>query len=296
MKTTVAVLGLGLMGEPMARNLIRAGHALRIWNRTASKADALVQEGATLARTPAEAARESEFTIVMVADPPALEAVLHGPSGVLEGLRRGTVLVNMGTQAVSQIEALDREARSRGIEFLDSPVTGSRGGAVDGTLTLLVGGEAAVLERARPVLEKVGKAILHLGHAGDGTRGKLVLNLIQAGMLTVFAEGLALGKRLNISPAAMLQVLEHSAGNAPLFRFKGPFLMKRDFSTNFSLRLMDKDVKLALKEAEDLGADLATGRAVNAIFSAAMEAGFGDDDFLSIARIIEQRAGTKIEP
>jgi len=295
-KTTVAVLGLGLMGEPMARNLIRAGHALRIWNRTASKADALVQEGATLARTPAEAARESEFTIVMVADPPALEAVLHGPSGVLEGLRRGTVLVNMGTQAVSQIEALDREARSRGIEFLDSPVTGSRGGAVDGTLTLLVGGEAAVLERARPVLEKVGKAILHLGHAGDGTRGKLVLNLIQAGMLTVFAEGLALGKRLNISPAAMLQVLEHSAGNAPLFRFKGPFLMKRDFSTNFSLKLMDKDVKLALKEAEDLGADLAAGRAVNAVFSAAMEAGFGDDDFLSIARIIEQRAGTKIEP
>jgi len=296
MKTTVAVLGLGLMGEPMARNLIRAGHSLRIWNRTPSKADALVQEGAILARTPAEAARESEFTIVMVADPPALEAVLHAPGGAMEGLRRGTVLVNMGTQAVSQIEALDREARSRGIEFLDSPVTGSRGGAVEGTLTLLVGGEAAVLERARPILEKVGKAILHLGRAGDGTRAKLVLNLIQAGMLSVFAEGLALGKRLNISPAAILQVLEHSAGNAPLFRFKGPFLMKRDFSTNFSLRLMDKDVKLALKEAEDLGADLAAGRAVNAVFSAAMEAGFGEDDFLSIARIIEQRASTKIEP
>jgi 3-hydroxyisobutyrate dehydrogenase-like beta-hydroxyacid dehydrogenase len=115
-------------------------------------------------------------------------------------------------------------------------------------------------------------------------------------MLTIFAEGLALGKRLDLSPAAMLQVLEHSAGNAPLFRFKGPFLMKRDFSTNFSLRLMDKDIKLALKEAEALRADLAAGRAVNAVFSAAMEAGFGEDDFLSIARIIEQRAGTKIEP
>lgn len=296
MKTTVAVLGLGLMGEPMARNLMRAGHSMRIWNRTPSKADALVQEGAILARTPAEAARESEFTIVMVADPPALEAVLHAPGGAMEGLRKGTVLVNMGTQAVSQIEVLDRETRGRGIEFLDSPVTGSRGGAVDGTLTLLVGGEAAVLERARPILEKVGKAILHLGRAGDGTRAKLVLNLIQAGMLTVFAEGLALGKRLDISPAAMLQVLEHSAGNAPLFRFKGPFLMKRDFSTNFSLRLMDKDVKLALKEAEALGADLATSQAVNAVFSAAMDAGLGEDDFLSIARIIEHRARTKIEP
>ena len=106
MTTTVAVLGLGLMGEPMARNLILSGHALRVWNRTASKAGALVQEGATLARTPAEAARESEFTIIMVADPPALEAVLHAPGGAMEGLRPGTVLVNMGTQAVSQIEAL----------------------------------------------------------------------------------------------------------------------------------------------------------------------------------------------
>ena len=296
MKTTVAVLGLGLMGEPMARNLLRAGHSLRVWNRTASKADALVREGATLARTPAEAVREAEFIIIMVADPPALEAVLHGPGGVMEGLRKGTVLVNMGTQALSQIEALDRKARDRGIQFLDSPVTGSRGGAVEGTLTLLVGGDAAVLERARPILEKVGKTILHLGRAGEGTRAKLVLNLIQAGMLTIFSEGLALGKRLDISPATMLQVLEHSAGNAPLFRFKGPYLMKRDFSTNFSLKLMDKDVKLALKEANALRVDLSTARAVDAVFSAAMAAGFGEDDFLSIARIIEHRAGTQIEP
>jgi len=296
MKTSVAVLGLGLMGEPMARNLMRGDHSLRVWNRTASKADLLVKEGAFRTNSPAEAARESEFTIIMVADPPALESVLHTPGGVLEGLRPGTVLVNMGTQAVSQIEALAGETRSRGIEFLDSPVTGSRGGAVEGTLTLLVGGEAPVLERARPVLEKVGKTILHVGRAGDGTRAKLALNLIQAGMLAVFSEGLALGKRLGLSPATLLQVLEYSAGNAPLFRFKGPALMRRDFSTNFSLKLMDKDVKLALAEAEALRANLAACRAVDAVFSAAMEAGLGEEDFLSIARIIEERAGTKIEP
>jgi 3-hydroxyisobutyrate dehydrogenase-like beta-hydroxyacid dehydrogenase len=295
-KTSVTVLGLGLMGEPMARNLMRGGHALRVWNRTASKTDLLVKEGAVRAKSPAEAVRESEFTILMVADPPALEAVLHAPGGAMEGLRPGTVLVNMGTQAVSQIEALAMETRSRGIDFLDAPVTGSRGGAVEGTLTLLVGGEAPVLERARPVLEKVGKAILHVGRAGDGTRAKLALNLIQAGMLAMFSEGLALGKRMGLSPATLLQVLEHSAGNAPLFRFKGPFLMRRDFSTNFSLKLMDKDVKLALGEAAGLRADLTAGRAVNDVFSAAMQAGFGEEDFLAIARIIEERAGTKIEP
>ncbi len=296
MRAPVAVVGLGLMGEPMARNLLRGGHAVRVWNRTASKGDLLVKEGAVRATSPAEAARESEFTLIMVADPPALEAVLHGPGGALAGLRRGTVLVNMGTQAVSQIEALGAETRERGIEFLDSPVTGSRGGAVEGSLTLLVGGDAAVLERTRPVLETVGKTILHVGRAGDGTRAKLALNLVQAGLLAVFSEGLSLGKRLGLSPATLLQVLEHSAGNAPLFRFKGPYLMRRDFSTNFSLKLMNKDVNLALGEAEQLGADLPASRAVGAIFSAAMEAGFAEEDFLSIARIIEKRAGTLLEP
>jgi 3-hydroxyisobutyrate dehydrogenase-like beta-hydroxyacid dehydrogenase len=295
MKTTVAMLGLGIMGEPMARNLMRGGFNLMVWNRTASKADALVREGAGLAATPAEAAATSEFTFAMVADPPALEAVLHGPGGAMEGLREGSILVNTGTQAISQIEALDEEVRGRGAGFLDAPVTGSRGGAAEGTLTLMVGGNAPILERARPVLELVGKTILHVGRAGDGTRAKLALNLIQSGMLAIYCEGLALGKRMGLPPAALIQVLEHSAGNAPLFRFKGPFLMQRDFSVNFSLKLMDKDVRLALGEAEALGAKLPAAEALGALFTAAMKAGYGEDDFLSIARIVEDRAGAKIE-
>jgi 3-hydroxyisobutyrate dehydrogenase/2-hydroxy-3-oxopropionate reductase len=296
LNATVAVLGLGIMGEPMARNLIRGGCTVRVWNRTGAKADSLVKEGALRATTPAEAARGSEFTLVMVADPPALEAVLHGPEGATAGLRPGTVLVNAGTQAISQIETLADECRGLGVEFLDAPVTGSRGGAVEGTLTFMVGGDARTLDRARPVLERVGKTLLHVGKAGDGTRAKLALNLIQSGMLAIFSEGLALGKKMGLSPTTLIQVLEHSAGNAPLFRFKAPFLLKRDFSTNFSLKLMDKDVKLALGEAESLDARLTAGAALGAIFTAAMEAGFGEDDFLSIARIAEERAGALIEP
>ena len=125
---------------------------------------------------------------------------------------------------------------------------------------------------------------------------KLVLNLIQAGMLAVFSEGLALGKRWNLPPAEVLRVLEHSAGNAPLYRFKGPLLMKRDFSTHFSLKLMAKDVRLALQGAGDLGARLGAGEAVGDLFSAALEAGFAEDDFLSIARIVAERPGTRREP
>jgi 3-hydroxyisobutyrate dehydrogenase-like beta-hydroxyacid dehydrogenase len=296
MKTTVAVLGLGIMGEPMARNLMKAGFSLRVWNRTASRADALVKEGAFQARTPAEAAAAAEFILIMVADPPALEAVLHAPGGVMEGMTKGAMLLNTGTQAISQIEAAAGECSARGVEFLDAPVTGSRGGAVEGTLTFMVGGEKRALDRSLPVLEKMGRTVLHVGKAGDGTRAKLVLNLIQSGMLAVLAEGLALGKLLGLSPAEMLRVLEHSAGNAPLFRFKGPLLLKRDFSTHFSLKLMDKDVALALQEAASRHAGLAAGEAVGSLFQAAMKAGFGEEDFLSIARIVESRAGARIEP
>jgi 3-hydroxyisobutyrate dehydrogenase-like beta-hydroxyacid dehydrogenase len=295
-RPAVAVLGLGIMGEPMARNLLRAGHRLTVWNRTPSKAAALVQEGATLASSPREAARAAEITIVMVADPPALDALLGGPDGVWEGLRPETVLVNMGTQAVAQIEGIARQAERAHVGFLDSPVTGSRSGAVDGTLTLLVGGDTAVLEKARGVLTAVGRTILHVGRCGDGTRAKLVLNLIQAGMLAVFSEGLALGKRLGLSPDTILEVLQHSAGNAALFRYKGPFLMRRDFSANFSLKLMHKDLRLILDEAAGLGAELPAGRVVGDLFSDAMAGGYGEEDFISIARIVERRAGTKIEP
>ena len=296
MQASVAVLGLGIMGEAMARNLLRGGHPLRVWNRTASKGDRLVREGAARAATPAEAARGSEITVIMVADPPALESVLHAPGGVMEGLRPGALLVNSGTQAISQIEAVAEEVRGRGADFLDAPVTGSRGGAVEGSLTFMVGGEARALDRARPVLEKMGKTVLHVGKAGDGTRAKLVLNLVQAGMLAHLAEGLALGKRMGLPPAEFFRVLEHSAGIAPLFRYKGPLLMQRDFSTNFSLRLMDKDVQLALGEAAALHARLTASAAVGTLFTAAMEAGFGEDDFLAIARVVEERAGTLIEP
>jgi 3-hydroxyisobutyrate dehydrogenase len=296
MPSAVTVLGLGLMGEPMARNLLRAGFPLRVWNRTAARAEDLAREGAVVSATPAAAARGADFCVTMVADPPALDAVLDGPDGVLAGLRSGSVLINMGTQAIAQIEGIAARCKEMGAHFVDAPVTGSRSGAVEATLTILAGAEPEALELSRPVLQKLGKTILHVGKAGDGTRAKLVLNLIQSGMLQAWSEGLALGKRMGLSPALVLQVLENSAGNSGLFRYKGPFLLKRDFSTNFSLKLMDKDIKLALGEAVQLGADLPAGRLVSDTFSAAMKAGLGEEDFVAIAKIVERLAGTRIEP
>jgi 3-hydroxyisobutyrate dehydrogenase-like beta-hydroxyacid dehydrogenase len=291
----IAFLGLGIMGEPMAHNLLAAGFPVRVWNRTTARAQALLREGAVTAASPAEAVSGADFCVCMVADPPALDAVLDGERGALDALRPGATLVNMGTQAIAQIEGIAARCRELGLLFVDAPVTGSRSGAVEGSLTILAGAESKALERARPVLEKLGKTILHVGKPGDGTRAKLVLNLIQSGMLTVWAEGLALGKRLGLSPQRTLEVLEHSAGNAALFRYKGPFLMKRDFSTNFSLKLMHKDIQLALGEAARLGMDLPGSRSVAETFSEAMAAGLGEEDFVTIAKVVEKRAGTKIE-
>ena len=295
MPVKVAFLGLGIMGEPMARNLLRGGVDLCVWNRTPGKADRLVEEGARRADTPARATDGAEACVVMVADPAALDQVLQGPAGALAGLRRGAVLVNMGTQSIAQIEALAKTCAAAGVAFVDAPVTGSRSGAVEATLTILAGATPEDLEKGRPVLAMLGKTILHVGRPGDGTRAKLVLNLIQAGMLVVWSEGLALGKRLGLPPSLTAQVLENSAGNSGLFRYKTPFLLKRDFSTNFSLKLMDKDIKLALSEAGRLGIDLPGCAAASQVFSEAMAERLGEEDFLGIAKMAEKRAGAKLD-
>ncbi len=292
----VAFLGLGTMGEPMARNLLRGGADLCVWNRSAGKADRLVEEGARRAGSPAKAVEGAEACVVMVADPAALDQVLRGTTGALSALRRGAVLINMGTQSIAQIEALAADCNAAGVAFVDAPVTGSRSGAVEATLTILAGAAAVDLEKGRPILAMLGKTILHVGRPGDGTRAKLVLNLIQAGMLVVWSEGLALGKRLGLSPSLLAQVLENSAGNSGLFRYKTPFLLQRDFSTNFSLKLMDKDIKLALGEAERLGLHLPGSTMTSETFSEAMAERLGEEDFVAIAKIAEKHAKTPIEP
>jgi 3-hydroxyisobutyrate dehydrogenase len=296
MPMKVAFLGLGTMGEPMARNLLRGGTDLRVWNRSAGKTDRLVQEGSRRADSPAKAVEGTDACVVMVADPAALDQVMRGPAGALSALRPGAVLINMGTQSIEQIEALAADCSAVGIAFVDAPVTGSRSGAVEATLTILAGAAAEDLEKGRPILTMLGKTILHVGRPGDGTRAKLVLNLIQAGMLVVWSEGLALGKRLGLSPSLLARVLENSAGNSGLFRYKTPFLLQRDFSTNFSLKLMDKDIKLALGEAERLGLHLPGSTMTSETFSEAMADHLGEEDFVAIAKIAEKHAKTPIEP
>jgi 3-hydroxyisobutyrate dehydrogenase-like beta-hydroxyacid dehydrogenase len=299
----VAFLGLGTMGAPMAANVLARGHALAVWNRTAARASSLVAAGARLAASPADAARGAELAVLMLADPEAVRAVVSGPDGVLAGLGPGAsaiadapragnraVLVDMSTVDPATARATGELARAVGVEFLDAPVSGSRQPAVDGKLVILAGGEAVTLARVRPVLEAMGRVIA-VGGVGQGMAMKLVLNGLGAHMMTGFAALLVLGARQGLPLATMLEVIGAGAFSSPLYASKGARIAARDFSADFSLRLMLKDQELVLATAHALGYAMPSERALRDLLVAAVGDGLGDDDLCGLVRLFESWAG-----
>ncbi|HZS36392.1 MAG TPA: NAD(P)-dependent oxidoreductase [Polyangia bacterium] len=287
----VAFLGLGTMGAPMAANVLARGHALTVWNRTASRADALVAKGAALAATPGDAAAGAEVVILMLADPRAVDAVLDG---VLEKLPPGAIVIDMSTVDPATARRSDERVRARGGRFLDAPVSGTRKPAVDGTLLIMAAGPADALERARPVLEAMGR-VLHVGAVGQGMAMKLILNGLGAHMITAFGAMLAFGVKQGLDPRAMLDVIGGGAFSSPLYKAKGERILARDFHADFTLALTLKDQELVLATARSLGVELPTLEAVRAQLADAVAAGLGGDDLCGIVQLFERRAGVTVE-
>jgi 3-hydroxyisobutyrate dehydrogenase-like beta-hydroxyacid dehydrogenase len=288
MPETIGFVGLGLMGQAMARNLIRAGNRLRLHNRTRARAEALEGKDVEICSSPAEAARGATHVITMVGDVPDLETVLWGEQGVLSGLGSGSVLVQMSTVSREQVRRAADDCARRGASFLDAPVTGGKVGAEEGTLTVMIGGEAEVLERARGILAPVARTVVHVGGVGAATLVKLALNVLQAGMVELLAETLVLCKRGGARVEPFLEVMGASAGGAPLLKLKGAALRDADTTPQFSLKWMDKDLKLAAAEGKVLDAALPVSTAVGALYSAAQERGLGEEDYVAVARLLEQ--------
>lgn len=282
----VAFLGLGTMGAPMAANILRRGHQLTVWNRTASRAQPLVAAGARLAATPAEAARGADAVITMLADPAALDAVLHGADGVVAALAPDTLVIDMSTVDVRSAHRADEAVRARGGRFVDAPVSGTRKPASDGTLVIMAGGAPADVERARPLLECMGR-VVPVGAVGQGMAMKLVLNGLGAHMMTGFAAMLVLGTKLGLPPKAMLEVIGAGAFSSPLYSGKGPRMLARDFAADFTLKLMHKDQELVLQTAESVGYAMPTLAAIRDVLGEAMKAGFGDGDLSGVIRLFE---------
>jgi len=284
MKPTVGFIGLGLMGRPMAANLLKASYELTVWNRTASRADSLVAMGARLAASPRDLAAASEVVFTIVSDPPALEDVLWGAHGALDGLRRGSVLVDSSTVSPALERRIAEVCRERGVETLDAPVTGGTWGAEKAELVFMVGGEAATLARVEPVLGAMGKKWFHLGPHGAGQIVKLAMNLLLALEVQALAEALALVSGAGIPAENLIGVMQASMARAPVLDVKAPMILKQEYTPSFPLRLMHKDMGLALELANQVGVPLPASAASRETYSAVKGAAKEDVDYAAVAR------------
>jgi len=283
MKMSIGFIGLGLMGKPMAQNLLKAGFPLTVWNRTASKADDLVRGGAKLAKNPREVAEQSNLLITIVSDPPAVEEVLF-KDAALAALRKGSVLVDSSTVSPELARKVAAACKERGVDFLDAPVTGGTWGAEKGELVFMIGGEKSVYERVKPALEAMGKRFFLLGTNGAGQTIKLAMNLLYALEVQAFAESLALVAASGFEPEKLVEVMQSSMGRAPILDIKAPFILKHEFPASFPLRLMHKDVRLALELARQQKIELPAGAAAYATYSAVKEQSNDDPDYAAVAR------------
>lgn len=283
----VGFIGLGIMGTAMAANLQKAGYPLTVWNRNPDKIRSLVAGGATAASSPRAMAATVDLVISMMADPVAVSSVRDGNEGIIAGLRPGSGYIDMSTvdEATSQCSA--DLCRAKGVQFLEAPVAGSRKPAEDATLTIMAAGDRALYDTAYPLLEAMGKKILYLGPVGSAARMKLANNLIMGGMLTAFCEGMALAATTGLDVNQLLEILDAGAMSNPMFRTKGALVAQNDqFPVAFPLKHMQKDLRLALRLAEQAGLPLFCSAMVNELFKKACAEGLGDFDFSAISKVI----------
>lgn len=288
----VAILGLGIMGGGMAANLLKAGFPLAVYNRTAAKAADLVAQGARAAASPREAAAGADVIIAMVGDDDASRAMWLGDNGALAAAKSGAILVDCSTLSIAWVRELASLAAERGLEFLDAPVTGSKDAAAAGTLRLLVGGDAATIERAQPALAAVSQEILHFGPTGCGALAKLVNNMQGAVQAAVLAEALLLAERGGLDIDQTVAFIQSSAVGSPLVKGKVTRMADREYDdTQFALRWMHKDASYGLRAGEQFGIPMPTLAAAREVYRLARNHGYDDVDFAAVIEALRPPAG-----
>lgn len=291
-KTKLGLIGLGLMGQPMGMNLIKAGYPLTAWNRTASRANELIAMGAKLAASPKEVAVASDVLITIVSDPPALESVLWGSGkndfGALSGLRPGSTYIDSSTVSPALARKVATACSERGVRFLDAPVTGGDWGAKKGELIFMVGGDADTLKAVEPVLGVLGKKWFHLGPHGAGQTIKLAMNLILALQVDALAEALALVTRAGLKGESLVEVMQSSMARSGVLDAKAPNLLKGEYKPSFPLRLMHKDLSLALDLANQIGVALPATAVARETYNYVKGAAKEDLDYSAVMKFWRQ--------
>jgi 3-hydroxyisobutyrate dehydrogenase-like beta-hydroxyacid dehydrogenase len=287
MKPNIGLIGLGLMGGPMGLNLLKAGFPLTVWNRTKAKTEPLVAAGAKVAADPRGVAEQADVLITIVSDPPALEGVLF-ESGALAALRKGSTLIDSSTVSPDLARKVAAACAERGVDFLDAPVTGGTWGAQKGELVFMVGGKAETLDHVKPVLEAMGKKFPLLGPNGAGQTVKLGMNLLLALQVDAFAECLALVRGAGVPAEKLMEVFQASMARSGVLDVKAPMMVKGEFPASFPLRLMHKDVRLALDLARETGVALPAGAAAYETYSEVLGSSQDDPDFSAVIRFWKQ--------
>jgi 3-hydroxyisobutyrate dehydrogenase-like beta-hydroxyacid dehydrogenase len=287
-KAKVGLIGLGLMGQPIGMNLLKAGHTLTVWNRTTSRADELVALGAKLATSPKEVAAASDVVLTIVSDPPALESVLWGAegrdSGALAGLKPGSTYIDSSTVSPALARKIAAACGERSVRFLDAPVTGGDWGAKKGELIFMVGGDAGTLKSVEPILGVLGKRWFHLGPNGAGQTIKLAMNMILALQVDALAEALALVTRAGLKGEDLVEVMQSSMARSGVLDVKAPNLLKGEYKPSFPLRLMHKDLGLALELANQIGVALPATAAARETYNYVKGAAKEDLDYSAVMK------------
>jgi 3-hydroxyisobutyrate dehydrogenase len=277
----IAFVGLGIMGAPMARNLLEAGFDVTAYTRTSEKAERFAAEhGAQAAGTPAEAAGKADVFVTMVPDQAQVEEVLFGANGAADTLPQGALVIDMSTISPTASRVIAERLAERGLDYVEAPVSGSKPKAEDGTLTIMAGGEPEAFERALPLFEVMGERIVHVGPLGHGQMAKLLTNTMGAVNAAALAEAVSTAKRAGLDRDAFLEVAAGSAGASAMLNLKGPAMFEESFEPAlFKLEHMLKDVRHTLDEARSLGIDLELGALAEKLYARAAQSGHGEQDF-----------------
>lgn len=287
----VAFLGLGIMGHSMATNLVKAGHEVTVWNRTPGK----IVEGAGIAPTPAAAAQGAAVVWMCVADTAAVEHVLFGPDGVEQSVTEGMIIADSSTISPFATVKFAERLRSKGAAYIDAPMTGSKIGAANGTLIFMIGGDPAIIDGLKPLFAAMGKKIFRMGDVGKGQATKLAMNLQIALIFEGFAEALTLATKLGVDPQQLLALIDSTMVKSGVVEYKAPFVLQRDFTPNFPLRLMHKDIRLALEAAKEARVKLPGLETVEEIYEMATEDGHRDLDYAATLTLLEKWAGVQVK-
>ena len=292
---TISYLGLGTMGSGMASNLLKAGYKLTVWNRSAEKCEPFARKGARVAKSPADAVRDTELVVYSLSNDQAIEEVVFGTKGILSGIKEGQIAVDMST-VLPAMSLREQEAYAkRGVDFFDAPVFGSKQESADAKLWIMAAGNKAIFEKVKPVLEHLGQTVHYLGKNGNAAAMKLVGNLIVALELEALSEGLVLAQKAGLDLNTVMEVVKVADFRSPLLVSNGQNILKRDFSPSFALKLMLKDADLIEKFAASLQSPIPAMRVVERNLGSAVDLGLGNENASALIKALEKEAAVEVK-